>query len=265
MKELEEWLITNKILYKVIDDEVIEIIGLGKMFFEDTNNIQSIFRNDKDGNLVFNSMENPDVLIDEGINYAVFKFGDNFYYTDLREEFKLNILKYIGKKVPVANDVKYVNLGIHTPFELLNGSFMPNMWIKKALFSGHTGIGICDRNTMAACYNLQKECDSNNIKFVFGYSLTFIDGENKIGAKIYVQTQKGLRNLLRVQKAIMVDSPDKTVPFIELLDRGEGNVIVLDKHSSYWIKDNLDAVIDLKDSFGQVFYQVDLSEYKAEH
>lgn len=264
MKELEEWLITNKILYKVIDDEVIEIIGLGKMFFEDTNNIQSIFRNDKDGNLVFNSMENPDVLIDEGINYAVFKFGDNFYYTDLREEFKLNILKYIGKKVPVANDVKYVNLGIHTPFELLNGSFMPNMWIKKALFSGHTGIGICDRNTMAACYNLQKECDSNNIKFVFGYSLTFIDGENKVGAKIYVQTQKGLRNLLRVQKAIMVDSPDKTVPFIELLDRGEGNVIVLDKHSSYWIKDNLDAVLDLKDSFDQVFYQVDLSEYKAE-
>lgn len=264
MKELIEWLVTNKIKYKVIDDEVIEVVGFGKMFFEDTGKIQSIFRTNKDGDLVFNSMENPDVLIEEEIYYIVFKFGDNFYYTDLRENFKLNILKYIGEKVPMKNKYDYVNLGIHTPYELLNGSFMIDAWLKKAMFCGHSGIGICDRNTMAACYNLQKECDSKGMKFVFGYSLTFVDGENKVGAKVYVQTQKGLRNLLRIQKAIMVDSTDKTISLFELLKRGEGNVIVLDKFSPYWIKENPTAALDLEESFNRIFFQVDLSEYKAE-
>lgn len=264
MKELIEWLVTNKIQHKVIDNEVIEIVGFGQMFFEDTNKIQSIFRTNKDGSLIFNSMENPEVLIEEGVDYVVFKFGNNFYYTDLREDFKLNILKYIGEKSPDKHNFQYVNLGIHTPFELLNGSFMPDQWIKKASFCGHHGIGICDKNTMAACYNLQKECDSNGMKFVFGYSLTFIDGGNKVGAKVYVQTQKGLQNLLRIQKAIMVDSIDKTISFFELLKRGEGNVIVLDKFSPYWIKDNPGAVLDLEDSFDRIFFQVDLSEYKAE-
>ena len=264
MTELIEWLITNKISYKVIDEEIIEIIGFGKMFFEDTDKIQSIFRKDKDGNLIFNSMEHPQVLIDEGVNYSVFKFGDNFYYTDLRKDFKLNILKYIGEKAPMTHKFKLANLGVHTPYELLNGSFMPKYWIEKALFYGHPGIGICDKNTMAACYNLQKECEAKNIKFVFGYSLFFMDGDNKVGAKVYVQTQKGLQNLLRIQKAIMVDSLDKTIQFEELLRRGDGNIIVLDKHSSYWVKDNKESVWDLQDNYIDVFYQVDLSEYKAE-
>ncbi|NDV63918.1 PHP domain-containing protein [Bacteroides sp. 224] len=264
MKELIEWLITNKVSYKVIDDEVIEIIGFGKMFFEDTDKIQSIFKKNKDGALVFNSMEQPSVLIEEGINYAVFKFGNNFYYTDLRKDFKLNILKYIGEKVPPSQQFEYANLGIHTPYELLNGSFMPKSWVEKAQFCRHPGIGICDQNTMAACFNLQKECEAKNLKFVFGYSLNFIEGENKIGAKVYVQTQKGLQNLLRIQKAIMVDSSDKTIQFDELIRRGDGNIIVLNKYSSFWIKDNKEAVWDLQDNFIDVFFQVDLSEYKAE-
>jgi DNA polymerase-3 subunit alpha len=264
MKELKEWLVTNKISYKVIDDEVIEITGFGKMFFEDTGKIQSIFKKDKDGGIVFNSMEHPQVLIEEGIDYVVFKFGNNFYYTDLRKDFKLNILKYIGERVLPVQKFECVNLGIHTPYELLNGSFMTKAWIEKALVCGHPGIGICDQNTMAACYNLQKECEAKNLKYVFGYSLNFVDGDNKVGAKVYVQTQKGLQNLLRIQKAIMVDSSDRTIPFDELLRRGGGDIIVLDKYSSFWVKENKEALWDLQDNFIDVFFQVDLSEYKAE-
>ena len=62
----------------------------------------------------------------------------------------------------------------------------------------------------------------------------------------------------------MVDSEDKTIGWNELLNRGAGNVLVLDKYSSYWIKENPDLVNDLLDAFEHVFYQVDLSEYKAE-
>jgi DNA polymerase-3 subunit alpha len=264
MNELIEWLNRNKIVHEAIDHEVINLPEFGKMFFEDTEKINSIFRLDKDGEYIFNSTENPDSLMEEDINYIVFKFGNNWYYTDLRQDFSLNILKYIGQRKSINNSIEFVNLGVHTPFELLNGSFSPSMWVKKAKYCGHKAIGICDKNTMAACYNLQKECLSAGINPVFGYSLTFDDGESKIGAKVYVQSQKGLQNLLRIQKAIMVDSEDRTISLFELKNRGEGNVLVLDKYSSYWIKENTAFVSDLLDVFDNVFYQVDFSEYKAE-
>ena len=210
-------------------------------------------------------MEDPGVLMAEDIYYIVFKFGDNWYYTDLRGEFQLNILKYVGKRKEPVHHFEYVNLGIHTPFELLNGSFMPNMWVKKAKYLGHPGLGICDRNTMAACYGLQKECEAAGIKYVFGYSLTFVDNyDNKVDAKVYSLNDIGKRHLLRIQKAIMVDSADKTIPLEELLIRGNGNVLVFGKLSSSWMYENRKTVERLKDAFDAAFYQVDLSEYKAE-
>lgn len=62
----------------------------------------------------------------------------------------------------------------------------------------------------------------------------------------------------------MVDSNDKKIQLEELLDRGEGNVIVLDKYSSFWMTENMDVVETLQSCFDCVFYQVDLTEYKAE-
>ena len=129
IEELYEWLESNKIQYSIVDPDVIDIPGFGKAFFQNTekSSYNSIFRKDKDGELIFNSMEDPGVLMNEGINYIVFKFGDNFYYYDLRNEFALNILKYVGIRTPTDCNIEFVNLGVHTPFELLNGSFMPNM------------------------------------------------------------------------------------------------------------------------------------------
>lgn len=264
MNELIEWLIANKIQYNIIDEEVVELPGLGQLYYENTEKLNSIFRLNKDGELVFNTMEDPSILRAEGIDYIVFKFGDNWYYYNTEKEFALNILKYVGTKIPDQHPMEIVNLGVHTPFELLNGSFMPNEWIKKAKFLGHKAIGICDRNTMAACYNLQKSCEAAGVKYVFGYSLTFTYGDDKVGAKIYVQTQKGLRNLLRIQKAIMVDSEDQTISFDELRNRGEGNVLVWDKLSSDWIINHPVQSKDLSKAFDRYFYQVDFSEYKAD-
>lgn len=264
MNELIEWLQANKIQYNVIDNEVIELPGLGKAYYENTDKLNSIFRLNNDGELIFNSVEEPSVLIAEDINYIVFKFGDNWYYFDLRKGFALNILKYVGTKTELRHQYEIVNLGCHSPFELLNGSFMPEMWVKKAVFCGHKAIGICDRNTMAVCYNLQKVCSAAGIKWVFGYSLTFMYGEEAIGAKVYVQTQKGLRNLLRIQKAIMVDSEDQTITFDELKNRGEGNVLVFDKYSADWLISHPVQMEDLASKFDKAFFQVDLTEFKAE-
>lgn len=264
MDELLEWLKTNKIQYNVIDEEVVDIIGMGEMFFEDTEKINSIFKTDPDGNLIFNSVEEPHVLMDEGINYVVFKFGDNWYYTDLRKEFSMNVLKYVGTRKECQVKTEFVNLGVHTPFELLNGSFMPKEWIRKALFLGHSALGVCDYNTMASLYQFQKECDVAGITPVFGYSLTFYDSETYVDGKIYVQTQKGLRNLLRIQKAIMVDSDNKTIYIDELLQHAEGNIFVFGKHSSDWLITHEYIVVQFKEAFEEIYYQVDLSEYKAE-
>lgn len=264
MEELTKWLETNKIRYRVLDDEVIEIMSMGKLFYEDTEQINSIFRTEPDGTLAFNSVEEPHVLMEEGINYVVFKFGDNWYYTDLRKEFALNILKYVGERKPCTNQTPFVHLGVHTPFELLNGSFMPKDWVKKAKYLGHSALGVCDMNTMASLYQMQKECEAVGITPVFGYSLTFYHNEEYVGGKVYVQTQKGLRNLLRIQKAIMVDSEDKTIDISELAKRGEGNVFVFDKLSAKWISENPEEVSLIQESFDAMYFQVDLSEYKAE-
>lgn len=262
--ELLEWLDANKIQYEILDDEVVNVEGLGKMYYEDTNLISSIFRTDLQNNVKFNATENIETLHDEEIFYIVFKFGDNWYYYDTRKEFKFNILKYIGTRKKCEHDQPFVNLGVHTPYELLNGSFSIGDWVKKAKYLGQKAIGICDYNTMAGSLVLQKECLSAGISPVFGYSLTFTDGVDKVGAKIYCQTQNGLQNLLRIQKAINVDSTDKIIDLVELLNRGEGNIIVFDKYSSVWLHGIGDKINKFLDSFDDCYYQLDLSEFKAE-
>ena len=262
--ELLEWLDANKIQYEILDDEVVNVEGLGKMYYEDTNLISSIFRTDLQNNVKFNATENIETLHDEEIFYIVFKFGDNWYYYDTRKEFKFNILKYIGTRKKCEHDQPFVNLGVHTPYELLNGSFSIGDWVKKAKYLGQKAIGICDYNTMVGALVLQKECLSAGISPVFGYSLTFTDGVDKVGAKIYCQTQNGLQNLLRIQKAINVDSTDKIIDLVELLNRGEGNIIVFDKYSSVWLHGIGDKINKFLDSFDDCYYQLDLSEFKAE-
>ena len=263
-EELIEWLKTNKICHHIVDNDVVEIEGLGKMYYEDTDALKSIFRKDADNNIKFNTMENIQALQDEGINYIVFKFGDNWYYYDTTKDFKFNILKYIGEREKCLHDIPYVNLGVHTPFELLNGSFSLADWVRKAKYLGHNAIGICDTNTMAATLILQKECQAAGIKHVFGYSLTFTDGIDNIGAKVYVQTQEGLQNLLRIQKSIMVDSDENIIELSDLMKYGNGNVLVFSKYSSEWLSNIGDNIDKLLDCFDACYYQLDLSEFKAE-
>lgn len=258
-----DWLDTNKIAFRQIDNEVIEVDGFGKMLLADLSGVTSIFKGEEN-NLRFNLMESPDVLTSEEIFYVAFEFGRNWYYYDLREPFRFNILKYIGNRQPTKLDVPFVNLGVHTPYELLNGSGDLTQWVQKAKCLGHTAIGICDYNTMAATLNLQKECAKAEIKHIFGYSFTLEHKEEKIDMKIYCQSQKGLRNMLRVQKAVMVDSATHVLSFSQLLTYAEGNVLVFGKRSSYWLKQNPLLIDKLKQAFSRVFYQVDLSEYKAE-
>lgn len=264
MRGLLDWLERNRIVYVRVDDEVVDIRDFGKVFFRDTSNLDSIFVFDRDNGIHFNLGELPQSLIDEGVLYAAFEFGNNFYYYDLREDFRFNILKYVGRRVPMVHDVPFVHLGIHSYFDLLNGSGDLGLWVQKAVYLGHRAMGICDRNTLAGSLGLQVECEKAGIGFVIGYSLTVLCGEDKVGMKVYCQSQRGLENLLRIQKAVMVDSNSQMIGLEDLLGYGQGNVLVVETLSSYWLTDNLFEVERLKAVFDGVFYQVDLSEYKAE-
>lgn len=264
IESLSEWLSINKISYKQIDDDVIEIKDFGKLFINDLTEVESIFRKDNDGEVIFNLMENKESLFEEEVFYTCFLFGNNWYYFDLRENFSLNILKYIGRRTPLIRTEPFVNLGIHTPFELLNGSFQISDWVKKAKYLGHTAIGICDKNTMAASLTLQKECKKEGLGYVIGYTLDMKDRESLVSVKIYCQTNKGLQNLLRIQKEINVDSETQTISYARLKEYATGNIIVLGTLSSSWILDNMEKMKDLRSAFDGIYYQVDLTEYKAD-
>ena len=267
--ELRQWLNDHMISYKIIKD-VVTIPDFGKCLFQDMSKRQHIFRENKDtGEVEFDCVEVPKLLLQDDIFYVIFKFGDQFYYTDIRKDFKFNPLRHVGKRKEREEMYvrSYVNLGVHTPYELLNGSGAITEWVKTAKWMGHRSIGICDLNTMAATLQLQKESRSARIGYIFGYSLVMQIGEEEIGAKIYVHTQKGFRNLLRIQKAINVDRDDGMIDYLEVLNRASGNVIVFDKWAGEWLAANRRSKIleDFVDRFGGwVFFQVDMNEYMAD-
>ncbi len=265
--ELRQWMDDHMIPYKIVRD-VVTIPDFGRCLFQDMSKREHLFRTNRDtGSVEFDCVEVPDYLIQDDIYYVILKFGDQFYYTDIRKGFDLVPLRHVGKRAERTEmySGKYVNLGVHTPFELLNGSGSVSEWCRTAKWMGHDSIGICDKNTMAATLQLQKEAKSAGIGYIFGYSLVMQIGQAEVGAKIYVHTQRGFRNLLRIQKAINVDREDGMIDYVEVMNRGEGNVIVFDKWSGIWMSQNKSMLMDFVKAFdGWVFFQVDMSEYKAD-
>lgn len=263
MNELMSWLDKQNITYHLVDNEVVEIPGFGKFFLADLTGVSSVFRV-KDGRPEFNLMEKPQTLLEEGIGYVAFPFGDNWYYYDLHEEFRFNILKYIGHRKEGFCQIPFVHLGIHSPYELLNGSGELSLWARKAQWMGHQALGICDQNTMAAALNFQKACLAAGLNPVFGYSFTLKHENEQCDMKVYALSQQGLSGLLRIQKEVMVDSDEHILTDEQLLTHGAGNVLVFGARSADWIVHHRHRAMQLMESFDMAFYQVDVSEFKAE-
>lgn len=263
MIDLAHWLDKERIDYRVIDNEVVDIPEFGRLFRADLTGVQSIFRQRGDEQL-FNLMEDTRTLIDEGIFHVAFPFGCNWYYYDLRGEFSMNILKHVGRPKPDSCNVEFVNLGVHTPYELLNASGDIGAWVRKAKWMGHTALGICDRNTMAGTLTLQKECAEAGIRHVFGYSLALDDDGAEVPMKVYCQTQQGHQNLLRIQKAVMVDRENGRIDMESLAAHGRGNVLVLGVLATEWMTQNRPAIGRLREAFEAVYYQIDPTEFKAD-
>lgn len=219
--------------------------------------------------MVFNSIENYSYLLADEIFYIVFPFGCRWYYVDIRKEpadVQFKILRYVGDSPKFKHQCEFYPLGIHSGYELLNGSGLLKDWCAKCKFLGYQGLGIADKNTMAASLDLQQSATDAGLKYCFGYSLIVLTGKEKVGVKIYSATQQGFKNMLRIQKAIAVDNVEtKEIDLITLLNLAEGNTLVFDKWSGHWLVNNKNALQDFIDAFdGWVYFQVDTSEYRAD-
>lgn len=263
---LKEWLDNHYISYSLRKD-ILVIPGFGRCLIQ--ADYDHIFRTLPNGEVSFNPIENIAYLLADEIFYIVFPFGNRWFYVDIREdmtEVQFNVLRYVGEPLKDDYQCSFYPLGIHTSYELLNGSGSLKDWCKKAKFLGYNGIGVTDRNTLACSLDLQYSAQDNNLKFCFGYSLSIRVGSDKIGAKIYSSSQDGFKHLLRIQKAVCVDSNEKVIEMVDLLNLAKGNSLVFDKWSGIWLSNHKkDILPDFIEAFdGWVFYQVDTTEYRAD-
>ena len=268
---LNEWLDNHNITYTIRHDLLI-IPDFGRcLIYEDYDHI---FKQDvATGNVVFNYSENPAYLLGDDIFYVVFPFGNRWYYIDIRDDaakLQFHVLRWVGKTPVQETKVDFYPLGIHTGYELLNGSGLLSDWCKKAKWLGYKGLGVTDKNTLAATLDLQTSATSKDMQYIFGYSVSVDLGSERVGVKIYAHTQKGFRNLLRIQKIVGVDNvQDKRISYVELLNLSDGCVLVFDKWSGGWLADQAKNDSDCLDSLikaydGWVYFQVDVTEYKAD-
>lgn len=268
---LNDWLDNHNITYTIRHDLLV-IPEFGRCLIQ--TDYEHIFKTDKTtGEVTFHYQENPTFLKGDDIFYVVFPFGNRWYYIDIRDEpttIQFHVLRWVGKTPEQETKVDFYPLGIHTGYELLNGSGLLPDWCAKAKWLGYRGLGVTDKNTLAATLDLQTSATSKELRYIFGYSTILDLGSEKIGVKIYAHTQIGFRNLLRIQKIVAVDNVEnKRVGYVELLNLSKGCVLVFDKWCGGWLanqakgdSDCLDSLIQAFD--GWVYFQVDVTEYKAD-
>lgn len=268
IEELEQWLKDHYIQYSLRRNDIVDIPEFGRCLYQSMEKRDHLFKVDKETKEVHIScVENYEYLKNDNIQYVIVKFGNCFYYWDINDpKEELYILKYVGKFVGCETECDYYPLGIHSSYELLNGSSSLNNWCKKAKFLSYKGIATCELNTMAASLDLQREATAAGLKYCFGYSLIVEVGNEKIGIKLYSQTQAGFQNMLRIQYHINVlRMEDKMIALYDLLHLAKGNVIVFGKLSLSWLvkPENEEVVKDMISYFEAAYAQIDWSEYKA--
>jgi DNA polymerase III subunit alpha len=281
MKELKNWIAEYNIDC-TFDGTVLVINNFGVALFVAPKD-NKIISNDWSLNL---SDEDYDILdASEEIKFIIFQFGNRFYYCDSnnrkKNEYnedviipKFNDFRNIGKFNSEFEDLQFCHLGIHTGYELLNGSGEAELWIKKAKFLNYKSLGICERNTLAGTLAFQLQCQKYDIKSILGQTISVAynysedkEFQNIYDIKLFVKNKIGWQNLLRISKAINVDYND-FIPLEELLELSEGLMFVFFKesyiHNNIYKKENV--IKDLKTfkkyvSKDDLYYQIDLTEF----
>ena len=173
-QELKNWVEKNKLIVSELSSDgsdIIQIEGVGKFLY-----LQPIEGKVINSDFAFElSDEDFDIVEKKEVDYILFEFGTLFYYSGLkRDRNRYNEVIY----KPEFNDFKYlvqcaepavldfVHLGVHSEYEILNGSGSCDLWAKKAAFLGCKKLGICDKNTLASSLPFQTACEKKGIQAI---------------------------------------------------------------------------------------------------
>lgn len=284
-KSLSEWIENNKLSVsesKINDSDIVSIEGVGTFLYLHPFDGKII---DEDFAFIL-SDEEFDLLDEKKVDYILFEFGKKFYYSSPKQSKnryneiiykpEFNDFKYLGTTKETTEDTfPFVHLGVHSEYEMLNGSGACELWAKKAAFMKVKALGICDKNTMAGVLSFQTACEKKGVKSIIGETVTVaIDyseekqNQETFELKLYVLNYEGWKNLLLINKAINVDY-DGFIPDTLLYTLGKGLCCVVPKESEFnYIKDDKAKVIKLiakyKKTFDQVYYQIDTVEYTSQ-
>lgn len=247
MQQLELYLQSQKIDYKVLFESVVEIDGHTYELVKPTDG--KLF--DENFHLLADSTES---------DHYIFSFGGQWYSTPrgIEKKPKLNRVRFLGKTTDGLQTSSF--LGVRGVYEVLNGSGQYSEWVQKAKFLGVEVLGICERNSLAGVLKFQIECLQNSIRPIIGATYTVYrkNEDYRYDIKCYVKNEKGWINLLLINKEVNVVN-NKFIEEEKLFELTNGLSIVLDPKSISY--DKL-FPIDLRDV--ELFYQLDTVVYDQE-
>jgi DNA polymerase-3 subunit alpha len=282
---LQDWIDSNKLSVIEKKGNVFSVEGFGDLFYLEPMNIQSddgktvlenkiitpLFTFAIDSEKVFDSLENGEY------KYILFEFGKKFYYSPVKKSKdgmgnfgfvpEFNDFKNIGT-INEDSIAEFVHLGVHSEYELMNGSGVCEDWVKKGAFLKSKALGICDRNTLGGTLSFQMSCSKKEIKPIFGETITIAydydegkDIQETHELKLYVKNKEGWRNLLHINNKINVEHGGLFIPEQDVLENLSGLFVVFSKESiyNYSINDfkNLKQIVKRYTEKAECFYQID--------
>lgn len=282
-ESLSNWVKENKLTVSELSidgSDVVKIEGVGSFLYLKPFDDKVI---DEDMAFILSDDE-FDLLEDKKVDFILFEFGSMFYYSGVKQgknryneliyQPEFNDFRYLGE-TSEKGVIPFAHLGVHSEYELMNGSGNSKLWVKKANFLGLKHLGICDKNTLAGTLSFQSACNKKGIKPIIGETITVainyseeVEIPETFELKLYVMNHDGWENILMINKAINVDY-NGFIPNEELYKLGGGLCCVVPKDSelNYIRGDRKEAVkliARYKKSFDDVYYQIDTLEYNSE-
>jgi DNA polymerase-3 subunit alpha len=208
-------------------------------------------------NLLINENDCDIASLYDATNWC-FEFGGNWYYCNCNDSTlpTCKDLVMIGDCLSTQS-ANLAYLGIHSGYELGNGTKLFDIWTKAGKFFQYKTLGICDKNTLGGVVSFQQECQKRDIKPIIGMTVS-VDFVSMIGnVKLYVVDNLGWFNLLKISTLINVENQ----PFIttqQLREFSLGLVCVIDK---FVVLTDPIVVTVTSTQFHKYFYQIDCTQY----
>lgn len=223
--DLLQYLDDNFISYEELGDFVLKINDRTYELFEPIK-----WDNDEKGILFDEEFHWACDLTD--YDYYIFRFGSIWYSLEKGKEknVKLERVKWIGK-ARLDDELFRIStyIGIHGPFELMNGVGLYDEWCKKAKFLGIISLGLCEKGTLAAAMKFQNACQKAGLRAIQGLEIKILNEQKdlKYTVKAFVKNSVGWSNLLKLNE-IMNTEDSSFVSEEELEEYCDGLVFIWD-------------------------------------